>query len=135
MRNKWRFRFASVACCLALIAGTSRAQTVEELSAESIAFMKSWVPAVAPAGLLKAGESAEVYVRFVVDEKGAVQSARVIDSPDARLDEAAVKAIKAWVFSPATKAGQPVACCLDLVMELSTTPKKPVKGSTLTRHC
>lgn len=106
----------------------AQAQPADDLAAESMAFAKTWVDAVAPAGVLKKGQNAEVYVRFVVDEKGAVRTARVIDSPDPRLDEAAIKVVKAWTFSAATKNGEPVACCLDLVVEISTTPKKPEKG-------
>lgn len=117
-----------LAWAFVLTAGSAPAQTVDELTSESIAFMKTWVPAVAPEGVLKKGQNAEVYVRFIVDEKGVVQTVRIIDSPDARLDDAAIKSVKAWTFSPAMKNGQPVACSLDLIVEISATPKKPEKG-------
>ncbi len=129
MKIKPTFVFTRVlTCALVFGAGWVRAQTMEELSSESMAFMKTWTPAVAPEGVLQKGQNAEVYVRFVVDEKGAVQSVRVVNSPDPRLDEAAIKSVNAWTFSPAKKNGEPVASSLDLVVEISATPKKLEKG-------
>lgn len=49
-----------------------------------------------------------VEVRFVVDEHGLIESARVITSPDDRLSEASLNAIRQWRFESMTKHGQPV---------------------------
>lgn len=128
MNSRRLIRVGFLVCGLALAASSGRTQTGPDLMVERAALMKTWVPAISPPGVLKKGEVAEVSLRFVVDEKGVVQAVRVIDSPDARLSEAAVTALKAWVFSPATKDGQAVACGLDLVMEVAATPKKTEKG-------
>jgi TonB family protein len=45
--------------------------------------------------------SVKVLVSFVVDDKGAVEAARVIESNDARYNIPAVEAVLAWKFQPA----------------------------------
>jgi len=50
-----------------------------------------------------------VTVRFLVDEKGAVQEATVEKSSHHELEESALKAVRKWRFKPAMKDGTPVA--------------------------
>jgi serine/threonine-protein kinase len=54
---------------------------------------------------LRSGESASVTVSFVVTEAGDVGEVKVAESGGRLLDEAVARAIQAWKFSPATKAG------------------------------
>jgi TonB family protein len=49
-----------------------------------------------------------VRVEFVVNENGDVEDAVATESPDARLSEASIRAIKTWHFSPLTRQGKPV---------------------------
>jgi TonB family protein len=49
-----------------------------------------------------------VTVRFVVDDKGAVEDIRVLESGGDVVDDVVVAAIRGWRFRPATKQGVPV---------------------------
>jgi protein TonB len=49
-----------------------------------------------------------VYVVFIVDENGRVQSPAVQQSPDPVFDKAAIEAIKKWKFEPGKRSGKPV---------------------------
>jgi protein TonB len=51
---------------------------------------------------------ATVIVQALVDTEGRVRDARVVKSVPA-LDQAAVAAVRQWVFQPAKRQGQPVA--------------------------
>jgi len=57
---------------------------------------------------LRSGERVSVTVRFVVDDAGAVQDLRVLDTGGAAVDEVVIAAIRGWKFQPATKRGVPV---------------------------
>jgi TonB family protein len=97
------------------------------------AYVKAWRPPVLPAGvtLPTAGPSTVVRVRFVVDPSGAVVSARVLKSPDSRLNDAALDAVRSWRFTPALDAGKPVASCLDVgvVFERPSEGRKRVPST------
>jgi TonB family protein len=55
---------------------------------------------------LRSGESISVSVSFVVTEDGSVTEARVVESGGIKpLDEAVLRAIRGWKFSPASKRG------------------------------
>jgi TonB family protein len=54
---------------------------------------------------LKSGESVSVSVTFVVDENGDVSDVKVVESGGAVIDDAVVKAIRKWKYSPAEKQG------------------------------
>lgn len=55
------------------------------------------------------GEEGKVVLRVELDEQGGVAAARVAASSGyARLDEAALAAVKAWRCTPARRDGQPV---------------------------
>lgn len=79
------------------------------------AFVKEWHSPELPSGVaLPPKNPAVVVVRFIVSPAGAVTTARVLKSPDIRLNDPAIHAIKSWLFTPALEAGNPVACCLDV---------------------
>ena len=56
----------------------------------------------------RAGIEGKVFVQFVVDEKGGVQQARCVRSPNDLLCEAAIRAVEGSRFSPGMQEGEPV---------------------------
>jgi TonB family protein len=44
-----------------------------------------------------------------VNEEGRIESAIIASSPDARLNDVALRALRQWQFKPGTKDGNPVA--------------------------
>lgn len=68
-----------------------------------------------PPSARRTGTEGQVLVRVLVDENGRVENADVIRSePAGVFDAAALKAIRGWRFSPAQRAGQPVAVRIDI---------------------
>jgi protein TonB len=64
-----------------------------------------------PAWARRAGLEATVTLRFVVTAEGAVQDINIHNlEGDERFGDEAVKAVAAWRFEPALKAGKRVAC-------------------------
>lgn len=61
----------------------------------------SSVPPTYPLVPLLGNVKATVLVSFVIDEKGNVESARVLESADARFNESAIAAVLKWTFLPA----------------------------------
>jgi len=63
-----------------------------------------------PESARRKGTSGWVEVVFTVNEKGDVSEAEVRNSsPEEVFDEAALKAVRAWKFEPATRGGVPVS--------------------------
>jgi len=64
--------------------------------------------------VLKPSESKQtpgsVFVRFIVDEQGNVQNARVEKSTNPIFEAPALKAVKKWRFEPGKSSGKPVRC-------------------------
>ena len=52
---------------------------------------------------------ATVGIECVVSPDGRVGTATVVVSPDAKLNNAAIRALKQWRFKPGTKDGRPVS--------------------------
>jgi len=61
-----------------------------------------------PADVEHAGIQGVVNIGFVVDERGNVEAARVLESPDPRLSAVCLEAVSKWRFEPLTRQGQPV---------------------------
>jgi TonB family protein len=53
--------------------------------------------------------AATIGVDCVVAQDGRVTTATVASSPDARLNDVAIRALRQWQFKPGTKDGKPVA--------------------------
>jgi TonB family protein len=54
---------------------------------------------------LKSGDSVSVSLTFVVDENGDVEEPKVVESAGSVIDDAVVKAVRKWKYSPALKQG------------------------------
>ncbi len=54
---------------------------------------------------LKSGDSVSVSLTFVVDENGDVDEPKVVETAGSVIDDAVVKAIRKWKYSPALKHG------------------------------
>jgi TonB family protein len=62
---------------------------------------------------LKSGNSVSVRIGFVVTETGEVNDVRVVESAGRLVDEAVVKAVRTWKYSPAIKKGTKVKVRVD----------------------
>ena len=65
------------------------------------------VPPIYPPAAKAKGIEGTVVVEVLIDKHGKLAKARIISGPEI-LGDAALKAIKAWKFEPATAQGQPV---------------------------
>ena len=85
------------------------------------------VPHVYPPDAIRARIEGIVYVACVVLADGSVGETRITKSLDGRFgtDEAAIAALKQWVFSPALKDGKavPVAIAVQLSFSLANAPR------------
>ena len=63
-----------------------------------------------PSSAVRRKVSGVVRVKVLVSEQGEVLQAQVVSSPDplGALDRAALKAVRAWKFNPATRNGRPI---------------------------
>jgi TonB family protein len=66
------------------------------------------VPPEYPYSLRAAGITGNVLVRFLVNSKGHTERVHVTSSSGPQFDEAAVTAVKKWLFKPGILDGQPV---------------------------
>jgi periplasmic protein TonB len=55
------------------------------------------------------GLKASVQVGFIIDEKGRVTKARVVQSSNASFDDITLRCVRDWEFQPGTKGGKPVS--------------------------
>src|ERR1041384_1146423 len=76
--------------------------------AESHATLREWKPPVYPVEALKEKIGGLVVVRIIVDESGAITTARVLQAKDPRLGDAALAAVKTWKFTPAIENQKPI---------------------------
>jgi len=67
-----------------------------------------------PASLRRKEITGTVNISFVVDERGDVQSARVVSSDHNGLEEPALAAVRKWKFQPGRKAGRAVPVRLEI---------------------
>lgn len=64
-------------------------------------------------------------IEFVVDENGAVQTAKMQASIDATYDQMVTSAAKKWLYQPATLEGKPVKYIKRLTISVAVTPAAP----------
>jgi len=79
-----------------------------ESAVDARARLASSVPVVYPETARAAELEADVRLELVVDPEGRVVSARPLAAHGLGLDEAALRAVRAYRFSPARRAGRPV---------------------------
>jgi TonB family protein len=110
-------------------AGAGPSPTPADVPVSGPALLRTWAPPVYPPDALRERVGGIAVIRMVVDGSGKVASARVLDSSDPRLGEAALAAARNWVFSPALDGGVPVAISMDAPVEFSpdaaASGKKP----------
>lgn len=71
--------------------------------------LKTWGAPAYNSAALSAGVEADVALEIVVNEAGAVISARGIAHVGCGLDEAALESVRAYRFTPASRAHRAVA--------------------------
>ena len=98
------------------ISVNAAAGTPAELAVDSEPLIREWVPAAAPADA-PAGTKFRARVRIIIDESGKVVAARDLAEESGPFGEAAVEAVKKWVFSPALDQGKAVRACVDVPFE------------------
>lgn len=104
-------RMLVAACLASIVGGTAWAQEVFD-PGNGVT-----LPTVVKEVHLMGTRDATVGIDCVVNADGIVGSATVVSSPNASLNEAAVRALRKWRFSPGLKNGQPVA--VRIFVELS----------------
>lgn len=70
-----------------------------------------------PAFDAKPGFSGVVSLNTVVDAQGRITKVKVVRSLGKGLDEEAIRAVKAWRFTPAMSDGKPVAASMTIVID------------------
>ncbi len=73
-----------------------------------------------PLELMKNNVHGQVTLYAIIHSDGRVGDVRVLNSPDDRLDNYAVSALKRWKFVPAEKDGKPVAIEAVVVIPFKT---------------
>lgn len=63
------------------------------------------------------GRQGQVVVEMVIDEEGRASGARVVNGLSETLDAAALEAVAAWRFKPATRNGEPVRVLFRVTVE------------------
>jgi protein TonB len=81
---------------------------VPEQSVDGMARLVGGPPPAYPDDARAAGVEGDVHLELVVDVAGAVRSARVLHGVERGLDESAMRAVRQFQFTPATKGGRPV---------------------------
>jgi TonB family protein len=74
---------------------------------------------VYPGEALLAGRKGRAVVRFVVNQKGQVRVATVVEASAPEFAGAALAAVDAWRFKPATRAGQICAAMVEMTYEFN----------------
>jgi periplasmic protein TonB len=80
------------------------------------------LPAWHPPNTVAAKQEYRGVLRIVVDERGGVESARLVSSVSASYDDLLLAAVRLWQFKPARKDGQAVKYEKMLAISLSPTP-------------
>lgn len=75
-----------------------------------------------PAGLKEQRVVGSASVRFLIDAQGDVQEVQVQTASRDEFGRAAAAGVARWKYQPATKAGQPVALRVGVVVEFTLTP-------------
>jgi len=74
-----------------------------------------------PEDLIRRGVAGQARFRISIDEKGVVDSVRVVTSVHPYLDDAACRAIKQWTFEPVVRGRQAVKISFDWTIDFDST--------------
>lgn len=86
-------------------------------------FLRKWVRTEYPRDAAREKIGGTVKVRFIADAKGVITSARALESPDPRLEAAALAAVKQWEIDLTKKIDPDVSCCADVDIEFKPGEK------------
>lgn len=89
--------------------------------------LRDWVQPQYPAEAAKARLEGQVIVEFIVEPDGRVTAATVKRSTDARFDEAALAAVRQWMFTPAVEDGKTVRSALAVPVQFSLAQLKQTR--------
>jgi len=93
------------------------AEKTEDLKVDmALPICLSWVPPVYPKEAADKKLEGQAQVRFIIDETGAVTTARAVHSTNKIFDEAAVRAVRQWRFEPAMEEGRKVSKSMDVMV-------------------
>ena len=87
------------------------------------------MPAKYPPAAKKEGIEGTVWLKTLVDEEGRVAKVEIQKSEAEVLNQAAVDAVKQWLFKPAIMKGKPVAVWVSIPFRfvLAADKEKPSK--------
>lgn len=91
------------------------------------AVLRDWVQPEYPGEAAKAKAEGQVIVEFIVEQDGRVSQATVKQSTDARFDEAALAAVRHWVFLPAVENGKSVRSALGVPVQFKLAQLKQTR--------
>jgi protein TonB len=83
-----------------------------------------------PQNLKQKGISGKVVIEATVDTTGKVSNAKILESSDPAFSEAVLKAIRQWMFNPATKDGQPISSKIQVPFSFKTMKPVPEKSAS-----
>lgn len=129
-RTMLAWRWITVAAVLAIGGAAVHAQA-DRLEVDSEPTLRTWAAPVYPAEALKAKLGGTVKLRFTVDAAGKVISARVLESPDARLSEAAEAAVNQWTFAPGVENHAYIPYSMEVGIAFDPAKKFPKKKNAL----
>lgn len=110
--------FKVLACVSFLVFGNATLRADSPFSDEELASSSSMNDLDAPPKPVKQsspsvppelqGIKASVQIGFIIDEKGNVQKARIVQSSNVGFNEISLRCVRDWQFEPGSKGGQPV---------------------------
>lgn len=121
------FGLAAAALTGIALAGQSADDTAEF---DTPASYQSLTPPKYPASAKDEKVAGRVTLKLEIGADGKVGQALVVDSPDARLSESALAAVKNWVLAPAQKDGLPVASWVLVPIDFSLDETAPAQSGT-----
>ncbi|HTA89085.1 MAG TPA: energy transducer TonB, partial [Polyangiaceae bacterium] len=98
------------------LSGSSGAAPLSESAVDTPAKLRSGTPPAYTAQALSAGIEQDVPLQLVIDPSGAVLSARALVHVGYGLDDAALRSVQSYRFTPARRSGRPVAVRMRWVM-------------------
>jgi TonB family protein len=87
--------------------------------ADSRPRMKKTLPPVFPKQWSKLGVSGSAVVAFIVDEEGRPVEVQAKSATDEAFARSAEAAVSGWLFIPAKKGGQGIACRVEQVIDFN----------------